>query len=177
MSATAVRPAARLLTTLALCAFAAGCGGSSSSSSTSSGAGAGSATSATSATTSSSAGSAAAGGTTQATGSEVTGSSGGLRATLHAPDHTPKAGVFWHYSVRASSSSGKPVSGTVETQFAFGGQVVGRESPPSHPLTHGRLNDKVTFPARAVGVPLTFRVVVHTHLGTITLDWPVKVST
>jgi hypothetical protein len=160
--------------TLALCAFAAGCGGSSSSSATASGAGA--ATSATS-TTTSSAGSAAAGGTTQATGTEVTGSSGGLRATLHAPDHTPKAGMFWHYSVRASGSNGKPVSGTVETQFAFGGQVVGRESPPSHPLTRGRLNDKVTFPARAVGLPLTFRVVVHTHLGTITLDWPVKVST
>jgi hypothetical protein len=147
---------------MALCALAAGCGGSSSSSS---------------GATTSSAGSAASGGTGQTTATEVTGSSGGLRATLHAPNHTPKAGTFWHYSVRASDSSGKAVVGTVETEFAFGGQVVGREAPPTHPLTRGRLNDKVTFPARAVGVPLTFRVVVHTHLGSITLDWPVKVST
>jgi hypothetical protein len=167
---------------IALCPFAAGCGGSSSSSPgpspTSGGAGAApSATNATSATsaTTSSAGSASA--TTQTTATGVTGSNGALRATLHAPNHTPKAGTFWHYSVRASDANGKPVAGTVETVFAFGGQVVGRESPPTHPLTRGRLNDKVTFPARALGIPLTFRVVVHTHLGSITLDWPVKVST
>jgi hypothetical protein len=171
MSATAVRLAASVFMSIALCPFAAGCGGSSSA--TSSGAGAGAATSATT----SSAGSAAAGGATRTTGTGVTRSSGGLRATLRAPNHTPKVGMLWHYSVLASDSNGKPVAGTVETQFAFGGQVVGRESPPSHPLTHGRLSDKVTFPARAVGFPLTFRVVVHTHLGSITLDWPVKVST
>jgi hypothetical protein len=173
MSATAVRLAASVLMSIALCPFAAGCGGSSSPSPspspTSSGAGA-----ATPATSSSAA---SASGTTQTTATGVTGSSGALRATLHAPNHTPKAGTFWHYSVRASDANGKPVAGTVETVFAFGGQVVGRESPPTHPLTRGRLNDKVTFPARALGIPLTFRVVVHTHLGSITLDWPVKVST
>lgn len=169
MSATAVRLAASVLMSIALCPFAAGCGGNSSSSPTSSGAGG-----AASAPTSSAA---SASGTTQTTATGVTGSSGALRATLHAPNHTPKAGTFWHYSVRASDSNGKPVAGMVETVFAFGGTVVGRESPPTHPLRRGRLSDKVTFPARALGIPLTFRVVVHTHLGSITFDWPVKVST
>jgi len=124
-----------------------------------------------------SAGSGATGAATRTTATGVTASSGRLQATLHAPNATPKAGTLWHYSVRASDSSGHPVAGTVETEFTFGGQVVGRESPPTHALTHGRLNDEVTFPARAVGVPLTFRVVIHTRLGAITLDWPVKVTT
>lgn len=173
MSATAVRLAASVLMSIALCSYAAGCGGGSSSSSSQTSSGAAAATSATT----SSAGSAAAGGTTETTATGVSGASGALRATLHAPNHMPKAGTFWHYSVRASDSNGKPVAGMVETVFAFGGQVVGRESPPTHPLTRGRLNDKVTFPARALGIPLTFRVVVHTRLGSITLDWPVRVST
>jgi hypothetical protein len=46
--------------------------------------------------------------------------------------------------------------------------------PPTHPLTNGRLDNKVTFPARAVGIPLALRVVIHTKAGTVTLDWPVK---
>jgi hypothetical protein len=111
------------------------------------------------------------------TGTGVTASAGGLHAVLRAQNHSPKVGKVWHYTVHATDASGHPLAGTVETQFVFGGQVVGRETPPTHPLKHGRFVDKLTFPARAVGFPLTFRVVVHTHLGTVMLDWPVKVST
>lgn len=76
----------------------------------------------------------------------------------------------------ATDASGRALSGTVDTQFVFGGQVVGHETPPTHPLTNGRLNDNVTYPATAVGIQLTFQVVVHTQLGSVTLDWPVKVK-
>ena len=80
----------------------------------------------------------------------------------------------WLYSVLATDPSGHALSGTVDTMFVFNGVVVGHEVPPTHPLTNGRLDNKVTFPARAVGIPLALRVVIHTKAGTVTLDWPVK---
>ncbi len=104
----------------------------------------------------------------------VSGSAGGMHATLHGENHAPTVNKFWHYSVLATDASGHPLSGTVDTEFVFSGQVVGREAPPTHQLSHGRLNDKVTFPAQSVGVPLTFQVVVHTQRGTVTLDWAIK---
>jgi hypothetical protein len=106
----------------------------------------------------------------------VFGSAGGVRASLHGENHSPKVNKLWHYSVLATNASRQGLSGTVESEFVFGGQVVGRESPPSHRLTNGRLDDKITFPAQAVGIPLTFQVVVHTRHGSVTLDWPVKVK-
>jgi hypothetical protein len=99
-----------------------------------------------------------------------------MRATLHAESHAPTVNVYWHYSVLATDSSGHALSGTVATEFALSGTVVGHETPSSHPLTNGRLNDQVRFPAPAVGIGLTFQVVVHTPSGTVTLGWPVKVQ-
>jgi hypothetical protein len=106
----------------------------------------------------------------------VSGAAGGMRSSLHGANHAPKVNRLWHYSVQATTAARQPLSGTVESEFVFGGQVVGRESPPTHHLTDGRLDDSVTFPAQAVGIPLTFRVVVRTNLGLVTLDWPVKVT-
>jgi hypothetical protein len=99
-----------------------------------------------------------------------------MRASLHGENHAPKVSKLWHYSVLATNASRQPLSGTVESEFVFSGQIVGRESPPTHRLTNGRLDDNVTFPAQAVGIPLTFRVVVRTARGSVTLDWPVKVK-
>ena len=106
----------------------------------------------------------------------VSGSAGVVRASLHGANHAPKVNKLWHYSVLATNASHEPLSGTVESEFVFSGQVVGRESPPIHPLTHGRLDDTVTFPSQAVGIPLTFQVVVRTAHGSVKLDWPVKVA-
>lgn len=71
---------------------------------------------------------------------------------------------------------GQPLSGTVEIGFAFGGQIVGRDTPPSHPVTNGQWRDSLKFPAQAVGMPLSVHAVVHTRLGSITLDWPIRVQ-
>jgi hypothetical protein len=98
-----------------------------------------------------------------------------MRASLHGDNHAPTATKLWHYAVLATDAGDHPLSGTVDTEFAFGGQIVGREAPPTHGLSNGRLDDSVTFPLQALGFPLTFRVVVHTRLGSVTLDWPVKV--
>jgi hypothetical protein len=99
-----------------------------------------------------------------------------MTATLTADNHTPAINQYWHYSVEATDSGGHALSGTVDTQFVYNGQVVGHEAPPTHPLTDGRLDDKVTYPAPALAVQLTFEVVVHTSLGSVTLDWPVKAA-
>ena len=70
---------------------------------------------------------------------------------------------------------GQPLSGTVDIEFVFGGQVVGRDTPPTHTVVNGGWHDTLKFPATAVGMPLTFRAVVHTRLASVTLDWPVTV--
>jgi hypothetical protein len=103
-------------------------------------------------------------------------SSGPVRGTLRAANHSPRAGKLWSYTVHVTDAHGHPLAGKVDIEFLFGDQVVGRDTPPTHRLTDGRWHDNLTFPAPAVGQPLTFRAVVHTGLGTITLSWPVKVS-
>lgn len=100
---------------------------------------------------------------------------GPVRATLHAANHAPLAKRNWVYTVTVTDAAGHPLGGTVHTEFVYGGQVVGREAPPTHPLKHGRLRDVVQYPVAAIGVPLIFQTVVHTPRGSVTLDWPVKV--
>jgi hypothetical protein len=99
-----------------------------------------------------------------------------VNATLTAPNHSPVADKKWPYSVHVTDGQGKPLSGTVRIQFAFGGQVVGTDTPPVHPLTDGRWHDNLKFPRRSVGFPLTFQVVVHSSAGSVTLNWPVSVK-
>lgn len=108
-------------------------------------------------------------------GGTSTVSTGPVRGALQADNHAPTVGRSWHYSVTVTDSAGRPLSGTVDIEFVFAGQVVGRDTPPTHPVKNGRWQDTLTFPAAAVGQPLTFRAVVHTGLGSITLDWPIVV--
>jgi hypothetical protein len=105
----------------------------------------------------------------------VSATSGGLHASFHGQNHDPVANQNWNYSVLATDASGNALSGTVDTEFTFNGQVVGTETPESHPLKNGRMDDSLTFPARAIGFPLAVQVVVHTSAGSVTLDWPVRV--
>lgn len=117
--------------------------------------------------------------TQPATGGGGTGSSsastGPVRGRLTGDSHAPKVNANWRYTVTATDASGHPLSGTVTTEFTFGGQVVGRETPPTHPLKNGELHDTIQFPAAAVGQAIALQVVVSTPKGSITLDWPVTV--
>ncbi len=115
----------------------------------------------------------AASGASAATATTPTVSSGPVHATVRGENHTPTAGKVWRYVVRATSASGKPLSGTVETDFAFAGTVVGRESPPIHKLKNGVLHDKITFPSSAVGHTITLVTVIRTSQGSVALGWPV----
>jgi hypothetical protein len=109
-----------------------------------------------------------------------------FRATLHAPNHTPKAGTkTWIIRVTATTPSGKPLRATAVYQFFFRGRKVSTQYPnpfkPTgsghHPWAFtGSYRDQILWPKRAVGFPLTFRVVVKVAgRGTKNLDWKVTV--
>lgn len=78
--------------------------------------------------------------------------------------------------MRVTDASGKPLSGTVDTEFTFAGLVVGHESPPVHRLQNGVFHDRFSFPASAVGHPLAVVTVVRTAAGSVALGWPVNVK-
>lgn len=101
---------------------------------------------------------------------------GPLHAVLHGANHAPKLGRPWSYSMTVTDAVGHPLSGTVDIVFTFGGQVVGHDTPPTHPVRNGTWHDTLTFPAAAVGQQLMFRAVVHASLGSVTLDWPIVVQ-
>jgi len=97
-----------------------------------------------------------------------------IRATLVGENHHPTANKLWPYTVTATDAKGRPLPGKVDVEFVFNGTVVGHASPPTDPLKNGRWHDRLTFPAQAIGEPLDLRIVVHTPIGSVTLDWPVK---
>jgi hypothetical protein len=74
--------------------------------------------------------------------------------------------------VTATANDGRPLSAVVRYQFVFAGRVVAERS---HYRFRGRFRDVVTWPARSIGVPLTFRAAIETRLGTRNLDYPVTV--
>ena len=113
--------------------------------------------------------------TTTATTPTSSVSTGPVHGTLTAENHAPVVNKDWHYALTVTDAAGHPLSGTVDIEFVFSGVVVGRDTPPTHPVTNGRWQDTIRFPADAVGKLLTFRAVVHTHQGSIALDWPITV--
>jgi hypothetical protein len=115
-------------------------------------------------------------------------------AKLKAPGHHPKAGRQWPITVTCTTSSGKPVRATALYEFVYQGQVVATRYPSPHANPHsrcsrngtcrhsaypfkGRMYDPTfTWPRRAVGFPLTLRVVVQVPgKGTVNLDYAVRV--
>jgi len=116
-----------------------------------------------------------------------------FNATLTAPTHSPKANALWRITVTAKSRSGKSLRATADYQFLLNGQVVARShpSPNANPRSacakagncrhspwsfRGRYHDTLVWPARSVGIGLTFRVVVKVAgLGTRNLDYSVRV--
>ena len=121
-------------------------------------------------------------------------SAASFAATLSAPTHHPKANRFWPVTVTAKTHSGKPLHATATYQFVYQGQVVQTRypSPNANPTSacskagtcrhspwpfYGRMRDgSFVWPARAVGIPLTLRVVVTVKgRGTVRLNYAVRV--
>lgn len=84
----------------------------------------------------------------------------------------PRVGKDWPVTLTVTRA-GRPLSGKVTYEFVFGGSVVGKRGP--YPLRGGHYHDTPTFPTRAIGIPLTFRLVVSTRYGTRNVDRQVTV--
>jgi hypothetical protein len=98
-----------------------------------------------------------------------------VRGALNAANHAPIANKPWAYTVKVTDAAGHPLSGTVDIEFSLGGQVVGHDTPPTHPVRNGAWGGTLTFPAAAESEPISVQAVVHTSAGTITLEWPISV--
>lgn len=92
--------------------------------------------------------------------------------TLVAPGHRPVANAAWPIAIRAQGPHGEPLRAEVRYQYLFAGAVVAHRS---HYRFKGVFHDRIVWPARSIGIPLTFRAVVTTPLGTRNLDYPVRV--
>jgi hypothetical protein len=115
-------------------------------------------------------------------------------AHISAKTHHPKAGARWPITVTCRTRSGRGIHATATYQFLFNGQVMAtrypspRANPNSacskagtcrhspYPFT-GRMHDGTfSWPKRAIGIPLTLRVVIRVSgKGSTNLDYAVKV--
>jgi hypothetical protein len=117
-------------------------------------------------------------------------------ARLTAPGHRPKVNKLWPVTVTCRTRSGRAVSATATYEFLYQGQVVATRypSPNANPNSKcsragtcrhspwpfkGRFRDSTfSWPRRAVGFPLTLRVVVRVKgKGAVNLDYAVRVHT
>jgi len=96
-----------------------------------------------------------------------------IRATLKAPNHSPRANKDWWVTVTASPR----IRTHAKYQFLFNDRVVSTQYvlyDRNYAFT-GHFRDPLKFPKRATGLPLTLRVVLTNRCGTRNLDWKVKV--
>jgi hypothetical protein len=83
---------------------------------------------------------------------------------LTADSHHPLVDKPWHYEIRVTDSTGKPVPARVHLQILFGGAPVGQVG--RHRVKNGVWSETIgakgnpPFPARARGVRLVFQAVV-----------------
>lgn len=103
----------------------------------------------------------------------------GIRVRLTAQSHQPRVGKPWHYEVRVTDSSGKPVPALIHLQILFGGVPVGQVG--RHRVRNGVWREtigagaNVAFPARALGQPLVFQAVVTAKGVTKTAEYWIRV--
>lgn len=103
----------------------------------------------------------------------------GLRVTMRAPTHRPKAGRRWPVRFTASYR-GRRTRVRLRYEFLYGGRVVSRQNPG--PLRRsgyrftGHFTDReFVWPARAAGYRLTFRAVLSNRYGTRRLSYWIRV--
>lgn len=96
-----------------------------------------------------------------------------FRAHLYASGHHPRANTSWRVTITARSNNGKKLSGRVQYEFVFGGQVVSRSA--TYRFRNGVYRDVIKWPKRSIGYNLVFRPVVTTSRGTVRLPYGVKV--
>lgn len=102
-----------------------------------------------------------------------------FRVTIAGATHTPRANAAWPVTIRVTDASGKPVAARLKMRILFGGAPVGQ-------VDNGRVyrfvgswreqpGQEITWPASAVGQPLTFQAVVTAKGRTRRVDFAVRV--
>ena len=81
--------------------------------------------------------------------------------TLRTPHGQPRANALWPITV----TSVPPEQGIVSYEFLYNGTIVSRQ--PGGQMRNGVYHDKLRFPPRAVGLPITLRVVLRMPTGQI----------
>jgi hypothetical protein len=114
----------------------------------------------------------ACGGSSAESPENAAGKTPGPTVTLQAPGHHPAVNAAWPIRIEARGPNGRPLRAEVRYQYLFGGSVVARRSDFRF---KGSFHDVLRWPKRSVGIPLTFRAVVITPLGTRRLDYDVRV--
>lgn len=94
-----------------------------------------------------------------------------FKLTPHIANHTPIVNKKWPITVDVTKGKAK-LSGSVRYEFLFDGTVVSHQ--PGHKFTNGVYRDKMLFPAKSLGEPLTLRILVTTKYGTEHIDWKVQ---
>jgi hypothetical protein len=103
----------------------------------------------------------------------------GIHVQLTADSHHPRVGKPWHYEVRVTDASGKPVAARIHLQIVFGGAPVGQIG--RHRVANGIWQETIgaganqPFPAKARNVPLAFEAIVTAAGQTKRADYPITV--
>jgi hypothetical protein len=96
-----------------------------------------------------------------------------FKATMKAPGHHPKANKRWPVTVTARTPDGTPVKATLRYVFLYKGRIVSRQS--NYHFTGTYTDNTFVWPSRAIGIPLTLRCQITSKLGTIAVDYRVRV--
>jgi hypothetical protein len=103
-----------------------------------------------------------------------------IRVSFTADSHRPRIGKPWHYEVRVTDASGRPLPATVHLQILFGGTPVGQVG--RHRVANGVWSETIgidgnaPFPARSRGVPLVFEAVETARGQTRRARYPIRVQ-
>lgn len=103
----------------------------------------------------------------------------GIRVKLTADSHHPRVRKPWHYEVRVTDATGKPVPASVHLQILFGGAPVGQIG--RHRVQNGIWRETLgvpgnpPFPARARGIRLVFQAVATARGQTAKANYWIQV--
>jgi hypothetical protein len=104
---------------------------------------------------------------------------GAPKIVLHAPNHDPKVGVHWNYTITARSPSGKAVAATLTERIVdpIGGvhpvQLGNTKKNIAGLRFTGTFSDFIIWPASSRGIPLTLRATVKAGGHTTVVNVPV----
>ena len=90
-----------------------------------------------------------------------------LKVRIVGQSHHPRVGKKWHYEVRVTDSSGKPVAANIHLQFLFAGVPVGQVG--RHHVANGVWRETFgipgnpPFPARARGQHLQLQAIATSN--------------